>query len=206
MGNPHALVEVEDVRARRSRRRPRAAGQRAVSRRASTSASRRCCRAEIRLRVVERGVGETLACGSGACAAVAIWPAGQGRSPVDVHLPGGTLSIDWPGDGRRCAWPGRPHSYSKGSGGNDGRDEGTAGRARSGGWLRRHPKFLAQFPDLALSLVVPREDGPAASLASYQLEVLRDKNRELGRAWPSCSPTRRTTSASAIRTHQLRWR
>ena len=48
-------------------------------------------------------------------------------------------------------------------------------------WLRRHPRFLGQFPDLALSLVIPREDGPAASLTSYQLEVLREKNRELNR-------------------------
>jgi len=39
-------------------------------------------------------------------------------------------------------------------------------------WLRRHPTFLKQFPDLALTLVVPRDDGPTASLASYQLEVL----------------------------------
>ena len=48
-------------------------------------------------------------------------------------------------------------------------------------FLRRHPEFLRQFPDLAASLVVPRDEGPAASLASYQLEVLRDKNRELNR-------------------------
>lgn len=48
-------------------------------------------------------------------------------------------------------------------------------------WLRRHPDFLAQFPDLALSLVVPREDGRTASLSSYQLEILRDKNKELNR-------------------------
>src|SRR3546814_16247153 len=48
-------------------------------------------------------------------------------------------------------------------------------------WLRLHPKFLQQFPDLAISMVVSREEGPAASLASYQLEVLRDKNRELTR-------------------------
>ena len=45
--------------------------------------------------------------------------------------------------------------------------------------LRRHPTFLKQFPDRALSLVVPRDEGPTASLASYQLDVLRDKNREL---------------------------
>ncbi|HEY1069952.1 MAG TPA: DUF484 family protein, partial [Thermomonas sp.] len=46
-------------------------------------------------------------------------------------------------------------------------------------WLRRHPTFLQQFPDLALTLVVPRDNGPTASLASYQLDILREKNREL---------------------------
>ena len=48
-------------------------------------------------------------------------------------------------------------------------------------YLRRHPEFLNEFPDLALALVLPREQGSAASLASYQLDVLRDKNRELVR-------------------------
>ena len=53
----------------------------------------------IRLRVYERGAGETLACGTGACAAVV---AGQIRGllehPVTVELNGGTLSIDWQGE------------------------------------------------------------------------------------------------------------
>lgn len=48
-------------------------------------------------------------------------------------------------------------------------------------YLRRHPQFLKNFPDLAMSLTLPREQGPAASLASYQLEVLRNKNQELER-------------------------
>lgn len=48
-------------------------------------------------------------------------------------------------------------------------------------YLRRHPEFLRDFPDLALTLHVPREQGASTSLASYQLEVLRDKNRDLGR-------------------------
>ena len=53
----------------------------------------------IALRVYERGAGETLACGSGACAAVAILVR-QGRvdRAVRVDLPGGTLHIDWPRD------------------------------------------------------------------------------------------------------------
>lgn len=70
-------------------------------------------------------------------------------------------------------------------------------------WLRRHPKFLQQFPDLALSLVVPREDGPAASLASYQLEVLRDKNRELTRRLHDLYAISQDNERLAVRTHQL---
>ena len=46
-------------------------------------------------------------------------------------------------------------------------------------YLRRHAEFLGEFPDIALTLLVPREQGASTSLASYQLEVLRDKNREL---------------------------
>lgn len=48
-------------------------------------------------------------------------------------------------------------------------------------YLRRHPAFLHDYPDLALTLLPPREEGKTTSLASYQLDVLRDKNRELGR-------------------------
>ncbi len=70
-------------------------------------------------------------------------------------------------------------------------------------WLRRHPKFLQQFPDLALSLVVPREDGPAASLASYQLDVLRDKNRELNRRLQELYGNAQDNERLAVRTQQL---
>ena len=70
-------------------------------------------------------------------------------------------------------------------------------------WLRRHATFLQQFPDLALSLIVPREDGPAASLASYQLEVLRDKNRELAKRLHELSANAEQNERLAVRTHQL---
>ena len=70
-------------------------------------------------------------------------------------------------------------------------------------WLRRHPTFLKQFPDLALTLVVPRDDGPTASLASYQLEVLRDKNRELSRRLAELSANALDNERLAVRTHQL---
>lgn len=46
-------------------------------------------------------------------------------------------------------------------------------------YLRRHPQFLKDFPDLAQELVIPREHGPASSLTAYQLEALRARNEEL---------------------------
>src|SRR5687767_3914325 len=70
-------------------------------------------------------------------------------------------------------------------------------------WLRRHPTFLKQFPDLALTLIVPREEGPTASLASYQLEVLRDKNRELAKRLSDLFANAQENERLAVRTHQL---
>ena len=55
-------------------------------------------RKNIKLRVFERGVGETLACGTGACAAAALgMRRGQLDDEVTVHLPGGQLVVSWPG-------------------------------------------------------------------------------------------------------------
>lgn len=48
-------------------------------------------------------------------------------------------------------------------------------------YLRRHPQFLGDYPELAAQLTMPREQGPVSSLAVYQLQSLRDKNAELER-------------------------
>lgn len=70
-------------------------------------------------------------------------------------------------------------------------------------YLRRHPDFLAHYPDIAQSLLLPKESGPAASLASYQLDVLRDKNRELTRRLHELFANAQENERLAVRTHHL---
>lgn len=70
-------------------------------------------------------------------------------------------------------------------------------------WLRRHPQFLQQYPDLATSLVVPRQDGQAASLVGYQLEILREKNRDLSRRLHELASNAQVNEQLTLRTHQL---
>jgi len=48
-------------------------------------------------------------------------------------------------------------------------------------YLKLHPEFLSDYPELAAQLKMPHEKGPVASLATYQLQSLREKNAELER-------------------------
>jgi uncharacterized protein YigA (DUF484 family) len=70
-------------------------------------------------------------------------------------------------------------------------------------YLRRHAEFLSEFPDIALTLVVPREQGSTTSLASYQLEVLRDKNQELNRRLHELIDTATDNEQLVVRVHSL---
>ncbi len=100
MGNPHALITVDDVRAAPAARIGAALqSHTAFPERVNVGFAQILAPGAIRLRVFERGVGETLACGSGACAAVAIGVRQGliGRN-VQVDLPGGILTVNWPAD------------------------------------------------------------------------------------------------------------
>jgi len=70
-------------------------------------------------------------------------------------------------------------------------------------YLRRHANFLEHYPDIALSLVMPRQERQASSLASYQLDVLRDKNRELNRRLAELFAHAQENERLTVRTHQL---
>ncbi|MEU1006904.1 diaminopimelate epimerase [Streptomyces sp. NPDC005890] len=98
MGNPHAVIEVDDVDTAPVARIGRAVQDSGLFLpTVNVGFVEVVSRDRIRLRVHEYGAGETLACGSGACAAAAVLMR-QGRidRSVSVALPGGTLDIGWP--------------------------------------------------------------------------------------------------------------
>ena len=97
MGNPHAVTFVEDVKTYSIELvGPQVEHHPAFPRRINTEFIQVLSNREINFRVWERGAGATLACGTGACAAVVacVLNARTGRR-VLVHLPGGDLDIDW---------------------------------------------------------------------------------------------------------------
>jgi diaminopimelate epimerase len=100
MGNPHAVITVEDIdKAPVETLGAYLESHPLFPKRVNVGFMTIVTPHHVRLRVFERGVGETLACGTGACAAVV---SGIKRdlliSPVKVDMPGGSLSIDWKGD------------------------------------------------------------------------------------------------------------
>ena len=100
MGNPHALIEVDDIAAASVESLGAALqAHAAFADSVNVGFVQVDARDRIRLRVYERGAGATLACGSGACAAAAIlMRRGRIDREVTVALPGGTLNITWPSD------------------------------------------------------------------------------------------------------------
>jgi diaminopimelate epimerase len=102
MGNPHAVLIVDSVdEAPVLSLGPILESHPLFPERANIGFMQIVNRQYIRLRVFERGSGETLACGSGACGAVVVGiEQGLLDSPVQVDLPGGTLNIRWLGRGQ----------------------------------------------------------------------------------------------------------
>ena len=101
MGNPHVVTVVDDVAtANVESTGPLLESHERFPERVNAGFMQLISRSEINLRVYERGAGETQACGSGACAAVAVGIIqGSLDEKVTVHLPGGDLIIQWQGPG-----------------------------------------------------------------------------------------------------------
>jgi diaminopimelate epimerase len=110
LGNPHAVQFVDDVdTAPVGTEGPLLEGHARFARRVNAGFLQVVSRTRVRLRVFERGVGETLACGSGACAAVV---AGIRRGlldpRVDVQTRGGMLTLEWRGGPVLMTGPAEP--------------------------------------------------------------------------------------------------
>lgn len=100
MGNPHCVIEVPDLDAAPVERLgPRIERHPAFPNRVNVEFVQLVTRDRVRQRTWERGTGETLACGSGACAvAVASILRGRTERSLAIELRGGTLRIEWPAD------------------------------------------------------------------------------------------------------------
>lgn len=101
MGNPHAVQTVDDIeQAAVAETGPLIEHHEAFPQRVNAGYMQIIDAHHICLRVWERGAGETLACGTGACAAAVVGiRRGKLESPVKVELRGGTLDIEWNGPG-----------------------------------------------------------------------------------------------------------
>ena len=117
MGNPHAVLTVDDVDTAPVESLGAAIeSHEKFPQRVNVGFMQILSRNEIRLRVYERGAAETLACGTGACAAVAV---GQQKGDLDeqvtVRLPGGELKIRWQGEGKTLLMTGPAATVFHGS-------------------------------------------------------------------------------------------
>lgn len=102
MGNPHAVLRVDNLdNAPVATLGPALEGHPRFPRRVNVGFMEVIKPTQIRLRVFERGAGETLACGTGACAAVVVGIINHWlETEVAVDLPGGRLVIHWAGEGK----------------------------------------------------------------------------------------------------------
>ena len=116
MGNPHAVIRVQDIEQAPVERWGGLIEQHAAfPRRVNVGFMYIEQRGLIRLRVFERGVGETLACGTGACAAVVAGiRLGWLDQCVTVQAQGGHLNIDWPGMGHPVTMTGSANTVFHG--------------------------------------------------------------------------------------------
>ena len=207
MGNPHAVQVVADIeRAPGRRQGPRLEHHPRFPQRVNAGYMQVVDRATIRLRVWERGAGETLACGTGACAAVV---AGVRRglldSPVRVETRGGWLTIAWSGPGTPVTMTGPATTRIRrrvGSPGGVTRElqqdiHDKTGLIRMDAnavalYLKENPKFFEEFADVIADIFVPHpHGGHAIPIAERQIVTLREKNTELENRLARNDPLRR---------------
>jgi len=206
MGNPHAVLQVNDIKTASVADLGRELESHAMfPERANIGFMQVLDRQHIKLRVYERGAGETLACGSGACAAVVI---GIEQNLLDhevmVELPGGMLKINWLGRGTPVFMTGTAVSVFDGyiQNGNDPETEDMTG-VQVEHYLLQHPDFFNEHLNLLEQLSIPHPSGSAVSLISKQLELFRSRHHEMENQLTTLIEIARENDASFMRMHKL---
>jgi len=206
IGNPHAVIQVNDVKTAQVAELGSILESHPIfPDRANIGFMQVIDRRHIKLRVYERGTAETLACGSGACAAVVI---GIEQHLLDhevyVELPGGELKINWSGRGEPVfmTGPAIPVFDGKINLANEPqRSELSAMQVEL--YLQKHPEFFNDHLDLLEQIKIPHPSGNAVSLISKQLEIFRSRHHEIENQLTALIDIARENDASFMRMHKL---
>lgn len=207
VGNPHAVIQVNDIKsAAVTELGSTLEGHPMFPERANIGFMQVMDRQHIKLRVFERGVGETLACGSGACAAVII---GIEQNLLDhtvnVELPGGNLTIEWAGRGEAVFMTGTASTVFEGklllSSQSEQLTDLSAQQVEH--YLQKHPEFFNEHLELLEKIEIPHPSGNAVSLISKQLEIFRSRHHEMENQLSALIEIARDNDTSSMRMHKL---
>lgn len=206
VGNPHAVIQVNDIKTAQVKEIGAILESHPIfPERANIGFMQVLDRGHIKLRVYERGAAETLACGSGACAAVVI---GIEQHLLDqdvtVELPGGELKIYWAGRGEPVLMTGEAKSIYDGcinlAGGQQIAELSELQVER---YLQKHPQFFNEHLHLLEQIHIPHPSGNAVSLISKQLEIFRSRHQEMESQLTELIDIARDNDTSILRMHKL---
>jgi len=206
LGNPHAVVQVNDLKTAPVvelggvlERHP------IFPERVNVGFMQIINRQHLKLRVFERGAGETLACGSGACAAAIIGiEQNLLEHEVFVELPGGDLKINWAGRNEPVFMTG---SATWVFDGQISLEEPVTmpelSASQVARYLQQHPEFFNGHLDLLEQISIPHPSGNAVSLISKQLEIFRERHQDLENQLTTLIDIARDNDTAFLRMHKL---
>ena len=215
LGNPHAVIAVDDVaKVPVSAIGPKVQANASFPSGANVGFMQILDPSHIKLRVFERGVGETMACGSGACAAVV---AGRLKASleeqVDVEMPGGHLTVTWQGQNEPVWMTGTATFVYRGHISLENKTVSgaqhllqampTISESEVIKYLHTHPQFFNDRPDLFEAIGISSVDNKVVPLAAKQANSLRKQNAQLNDQLNDLIKTAHQNEALAKKMHQL---
>ena len=214
LGNPHAVITVDEVdRVPVSVIGPKVQTGVSLPEGANVGFMQIVDPSHIKLRVFERGVGETMACGSGACAAVVAGRLNAGlEEQVKVEMQGGHLSVAWRGGNKPVWMKGtatfvyRGHislEHKTGSEADLLHPMPTISESEVTKYLHAHPQFFHDHSECFAADKSLRIDNKIVPLAAKQTNALRKQNKQLNEQLNNLIDIARQNEALVKKMHQL---